>query len=96
MEVSDRDWELTRLAYDLDERLWDRGLVARRVAEIGASAGFPVLDLTPALRAASRGLLGEPYFLYDGHWNALGHRAAGRAVTAELRRLDWLPPCGRR
>jgi lysophospholipase L1-like esterase len=92
MEVSDRDWHLTRLAYSLDERQWDRGLVARRVAEIGASAGFPVLDLTPPLRAAT-GALGEPYFLYDGHWNALGHRAAAEAVAAELVRLGWAPPC---
>ncbi|HET7747649.1 MAG TPA: hypothetical protein VFM29_10140 [Vicinamibacteria bacterium] len=94
MEVSDRDWELTRLAYNMDERQWDRGLVARRLNDIARSAGFPVLDLTPALRAGSGGIHGEPYFLYDGHWNSLGHRLAGRAVAAELRRLGWVPGCG--
>ena len=93
MEVSDRDWELTRLAYDMDEKAWDRGLVARRFAEIGASAGFPVLDLTPDLRRASRGVLGEPYFVYDGHWNAAGHRAAAEAVERFLRERGWAPPC---
>jgi hypothetical protein len=93
MEVSDRDWELTRLAYDMDEKAWDRGLVARRFAEIGASAGFPVLDLTPGLREASRGVLGEPYFVYDGHWNAVGHRTAAEAVERFLRERGWAPPC---
>ena len=93
MEVSDRDWELTRLAYDLDEKAWDRGLVARRFAEIGASAEFPVLDLTPDLRRASKGVLGEPYFVYDGHWNAVGHRAAAEAIERFLRERGWVPPC---
>jgi len=95
-EVSDRDWELTRLAYDLDEKQWDRGLVARRFAEIGAAAGFPVHDLTPDLRQESRGLLGEPYFVYDGHWNATGHRAAAASVERFLRERGWVPPCGGR
>ena len=92
-EVSDRDWELTRLAYDMDEKQWERGLVARRFAEIGAFAGFPVHDLTADLRAESRGLLGEPYFVYDGHWNATGHRAAAASVERFLRERGWLPAC---
>ena len=96
MEVSDRDWELTRLSYDMDEKVWDRGLVARRFAEIGASAGFPVLDLTPDLRGASRGVLGEPYFMHDGHWNASGHRAAAEAIERFLRQRGWVPPCAQR
>jgi hypothetical protein len=91
--VSDRDWDRTRLAYGMDERAWDRGLVARRFAEIGASAGFPVLDLTQDLRRASRRALGEPYYVYDGHWNAAGHRAAAEAVRRFLRERDWAPRC---
>lgn len=93
MEVSDRDWELTRLSYGLGADVWDRGLVARRVQEIGKVAGFPVLDLTPALREATGRLVGEPYLLYDGHWNARGHRAAAAAVSAFLREKGWLPAC---
>jgi acetyltransferase AlgX (SGNH hydrolase-like protein) len=96
MEVSDRDWELTRLAYDLDEKAWDLGLVARRFAEIGASAGFPLIDLTPDLRRASRGVLGEPYFVHDGHWNAVGHRVAAEAIERFLRERGWAPPCAPR
>lgn len=93
MEVSDRDWELTQLAYDMEDRAWDRGLVARRFAEIGASAGFPVHDLTADLSAASRGVLGEPYFTFDGHWNETGHRVAAESVERFLRARGWTPPC---
>jgi hypothetical protein len=95
MEVSDRDWELTRISYGMDEAVWDRGLVARRVAEMGRLGGFAVLDLTPALRAATGRLTGEPYLLYDGHWNARGHRVAAEAVAAFLRDQGWLPACAR-
>ena len=95
MEVSDRDWELTKLSYGLDESVWDRGLVARRVQEIGTAGGFPVLDLTPALREATGPVVGEPYLLYDGHWNARGHRAAAGAVAAFLSGQGWVAPCGR-
>jgi hypothetical protein len=94
MEVSDRDWELTRLSYGMEEGVWDRTLVARRVEDIGRQAGFPVLDLTPALRAATGRFSGEPYLLYDGHWNDRGHRAAADAVEAFLKVQGWTPTCG--
>jgi hypothetical protein len=93
MEVSDRDWELTKLSYGLDQGVWERGLVARRVQDIGRQGGFPVLDLTPALRQATGRLRGEPYLLYDGHWNARGHRAAADAVASFLRSEAWVPAC---
>jgi acetyltransferase AlgX (SGNH hydrolase-like protein) len=93
MEVSDRDWELTKLSYGLDDGVWDRGLVARRVQDIGREGGFPVLDLTPALRQATGPLGGEPYLLYDGHWNARGHRAAAGAVASFLHSVRWVPAC---
>lgn len=92
MEVSDRDWELTKLSYGLNGR-WDRGLVARRVAQMARSEGVPLLDLTPALRASDRGILGEPYYVHDGHWNRLGHQVAARAVRDFLRDRGWLPAC---
>jgi lysophospholipase L1-like esterase len=92
MEVSDRDWELTRLRYGMDEGKWDRGLVFRRLGEIGRRAGFPVLDLTGALRAAD-GRWAGPYYVEDGHWNALGHRVAAGEVQRALRDAGWLPGC---
>lgn len=93
MEVQERSWELTRTLYRLDEQQWDRGAVVKRLAEIGGNRGFPVLDLTLALRQADRGVLGATYFTYDGHWTALGHAVAARETEAFLGRLGWLPPC---
>jgi hypothetical protein len=95
MEVSDRDWDLTRLTYDLDEKVWDRGLVAARLSNVGHAHGFPVLDLTPALREHTSALR-QPYFVYDGHWNALGHQVAGETVARFLQERGWVPPCAGR
>ena len=92
MEVRDRDWQLTVLRHDLNEHVWDRGLVARRLREIASRAGVPFLDLTPDLREAER-VWASPYYTHDGHWNALGHDVAARAVERELGRLGWLPSC---
>jgi lysophospholipase L1-like esterase len=93
-EVNDHDLELTRVWYGLDASSWGRAPVLRRLAFIAESRGFPVLDLTPALRKAD-GPLGGPYYQYDGHWNAIGHRAAARAIGAWLEARGWLPPCVR-
>lgn len=93
MEVHDDAWDLVERTYRLRPGQWAKGAVVRRVERIGSEAGFPVLDLTPALRAADRGLWGgRPYFAHDGHWTAIGHRAAAQALQAELDRLGFLPP----
>jgi len=92
MEVDDRSWELTRLRFGLNET-WDRGFVLKRVQEIGRSAGFPVLDLTPSLVAAGGGGRARVYFPVDGHWNARGHAAVAQALEAFLRERGWLPAC---
>ncbi len=94
MEVSDRDWELTRAQYGLDER-WDRGLVRQRLLGITESARIASLDLTEPLRRADRGLLGGPYYVYDGHWNQEGHKIAAREIAALLRARSWVPPCAK-
>lgn len=46
--------------------------------EVTALTRLPVLDLTPALRAAE----GPLYYRFDPHWNAEGHRVAAEAITA--------------
>jgi hypothetical protein len=88
MEVSDRDWELTRLRYGVDEASYDRGAVAARLRAIAAAERIPLLDLTPPLRAAT-GVLSWPYYDFDSHWNSLGHQVAGREVDAFLRAQGW-------
>jgi lysophospholipase L1-like esterase len=94
MEVRDRDWELTRRAYAMDDRGWDRGLVLRRLRAIADAGGFPVVDLTPALRRADASLLERAYLTYDPHWTALGHRVAAAEVSRFLRERGWVPGCG--
>jgi len=93
LEIDDRTWRLTRRLYGWDEAGWDQARVAQRAKEIGAQAGFPVLDLTDALRRAEE-TEGEPYFTYDGHWSALGHRVAAEEVQRFLARHRWLEGCG--
>lgn len=90
MEVDDRSWELSQSLYGMDAEGWDRGLVAARLSRVGRDQGFPVLDLTTALREADRGWLGRPYFTYDGHWTSLGHETAAREIEQVLRREHWL------
>jgi acetyltransferase AlgX (SGNH hydrolase-like protein) len=92
-EVRDRDWELTQRAYGMDDAGWDRALVRRRLSAVGDRLGIPVLDLTPALREAERGLLGGPYYAYDPHWNARGHHVVADELARILGERGWLPAC---
>jgi hypothetical protein len=96
MEVAERDWELTRQRYAVDESGWDRRLVARRLEEAGRALEIGVLDSTDALRAQERGLSQSGYHGQGGHWNRLGHAAAALLVEARLRRDGWLPTCASR
>lgn len=93
MEISERDWELTRLRYGLGEHDWDRRQVARWLGEAGAALELPVLDTTEALRRQERGLAQSTYHAAGGHWNRLGHAVAALEVETFLRRSGWLPAC---
>lgn len=93
-EVSDRAFELTILRYGLERSAWDPSRVRTRLEEIASRTGFSFLDFTPALRAAVSLSAGEPYFPYDGHWNASGHDVAAGALFAFLREQS-LVECGR-
>ncbi len=95
MEVQDDSWRLSEILYGFEERRWDRTLVAARLQRLGQQDGYPVLDLTAALRRADRGLLGRPYFAHDGHWTAIGHSAVAREIHEKLVDLGWLSTCRR-
>jgi hypothetical protein len=94
MEVDDRAWELTKVAYELGDEEWDRRAVVRRLEAMGAASGFPVVDLTGPLRQAEGGFLGRTYFRDDEHWTARGHRVAAEEVHRYLGLLGWLPVAG--
>ena len=96
LEVDDRAWTLSQQRYGMDEKAWDRAQVLRRLAEITAQVGLPLLDLSPDLRPEESRLFGEAYFPQDGHWNATGHRLAARAVGRWLGERGWLPACAPR
>ena len=93
MEVDDADWDATCIQYGLPPDHWARPAVARRLEESGRRGGFPVLDLTPALHAANAAPFWKAYLVFDPHWNARGHRAAGQAVATYLRSARLLPDC---
>ncbi len=92
-EVSDRDFARQAILFGWNERNTDRRAVINRLREIGKAAGFPVLDPTEALQSVDRGVFGDGYYVYDEHWNALGHGVAAREVERFLQRESWLN-CG--
>jgi hypothetical protein len=93
MEVDDRAWESACIQYSLLPERWSRQAVVRRLEESGRRGGFPVLDLTPALRAANVAPFWRTYLQFDAHWNARGHRVAGEAIVAYLRGAGLVPDC---
>lgn len=90
LEVSDRAFELTLVRYGLDRSAWEPARVRDRMAEIASASGFAFVDPTADLRAGV-GLMGEPYFPVDGHWNRSGNDIAARALFRALRERGALP-----
>ena len=94
LEVDDRSWRLSRQIHGWDEAGWDRRHVAERLKQVGEQVRAPVLDLTDPLRRANDGWGSRPYYTYDGHWTATGHRVAAEEVERFLRERGWLGECG--
>lgn len=93
MEISERDWELTRARYGVDDASWDRRRVSRGLLEAGRALGVAMLDPSQALRRQERGLSQSTYHAPGGHWNRLGHATAALEVESALRREGALPDC---
>lgn len=91
MEVDRGEWDRVRQRYGVDERVWDRGRVARLLENTGRKAGFPVLDLTDALGREASDTKRGVYHRGGGHWNEAGHAAAARAIRRHLLDAEWLP-----
>ncbi|MCL4216424.1 MAG: hypothetical protein KJ052_05390, partial [Candidatus Hydrogenedentes bacterium] len=68
---------------------------ARKLVEIGARHGFPVLDLAPVFKAADTDSAMSYYHTRsDKHWNAAGHALAADALIAFLDERRLLPSSG--
>jgi lysophospholipase L1-like esterase len=89
LEAAERSWQLTCLRYGW-EGAADRDQVRTRLKTIAQGEGFPLLDLTDALRRGDRGLLGGAYYEYDPHWNAKGHAVAAAEVQKFVLDAGWL------
>lgn len=70
----------------LGEHELDAGGPRRRITEIVAAAGLPMVDLTPAL-GESLGRGERIYFPIDRHLTPLGHERAAAPLAAALREL---------
>ena len=89
-EVLDRDFERYRAAYGWTQQNTDRDAVRERLRQVAADIGFPLLDLTAALRAADHGVLGGPYYHYDEHWNITGHAVAAAELKRFMAKQGWI------
>lgn len=95
MEVDGGEWDRVRQRYGVDERVWDRGRVARLLEDAGRKGGFPVLDLTDALWREAPDTKRGVYHRGGGHWNEAGHAAAAHAIRRHVLDAGWLR-CDRR
>jgi hypothetical protein len=65
----------------------------RRIRALGERVGFAVLALAPALQEYAQRTGGNVHGFRGtsaGHWNAVGHREAGRLLADEVARM-WDP-----
>lgn len=94
MEIQESSWEATKKLYRLKEDAWNLDKVKNKLLTLGASAGVPVIDLVPPLKAAES-TFRSTYFTFDGHWNARGHDVAAGAVFDWMKQTGSLPgKCG--
>jgi lysophospholipase L1-like esterase len=64
--------------------------IQKRLAHWAQKKNIPFLDLTPTLRSEIQAGA-KLNFKLDGHWNADGHRVAGKAITEWIDRYDVFP-----
>jgi hypothetical protein len=64
--------------------------IQRRLAGWALSEDIPFLDLTPTLREEVQSGAELNYKL-DGHWNAAGHRVAGKAISQWIDENEVFP-----
>lgn len=80
--VYDLSWAQTKQVYAMDDN-WDIHLPEKKLAEVCARQGIPLLSPTARFRArAAQGA--SLYFVQDGHWNRDGHNVAAEILADSL------------
>ena len=88
-ETHDARFGVVVFPYPKQLREPSRDGVAQGIAALGRDAGFAVIDLTQAFRAASQAR--DALFLDLWHPSPAGHRVAAEALAAELPRQRLVP-----
>jgi SGNH hydrolase-like domain, acetyltransferase AlgX len=89
-QVDPDRWAAVRQRYRLKEEDFDLEKPQRILAAFATENGIPLIDLLPALRAASDA--GGPlYFRTDIHWTSRGHAVAADEILRQLGALGLLP-----
>ncbi|MCC6174689.1 MAG: SGNH/GDSL hydrolase family protein [Chloroflexi bacterium] len=88
-QVDERAWRWLVEA-DTRNRRYDQQAPNRRLAQIAARDGLRILDLLPAIRAATAAGA-HLYYPADGHWTTEGHALAAREIEGRLE-ADRLTP----
>jgi lysophospholipase L1-like esterase len=83
IQVYPAAWDEGVQRYRLQPAEWDSELPNRRLHQMAARYGWPILDLLSVFRLAAAG--SPPlYYRGDAHWTAEGHRLAADAVARYL------------
>jgi lysophospholipase L1-like esterase len=83
--------DLAALAERHPELAFDVDKLGRELAGFASSAGIPLLDPTPELRASYESGTRVYYWLEDRHWNAAGHALVADRLAGFLDAQGLLP-----
>lgn len=89
LEIDDKEYTYCLGTIDLKPDRFDRDQIAKMLTDYCDMERIPIVDPRQAMR--KRNAEAPCYFVYDGHWNAEGVRAAAISIAAQWRDLK-LPP----
>lgn len=92
-EVNDQVYETVLESWENARKGWRRDKVFKRMQEVCASLGLPLVDPRDAFRVADASG-GGAFFPKDGHWTEAGHATAGHEIARFLRQ-EGIVRCAR-
>jgi hypothetical protein len=79
---------LLRTYPPMQQGAWDLDGPDRRLGQICAAHGIPMLALQPPFRSATVDEGHRLHWRYDGHWNAAGHDLAARLIADFMQTIE--------